>query len=169
MGEADMSALMKLVGIGVLAIGVGVLVMGGYFIQQGFAAESEIKDRLADEAVTITIDDVEYAVDSGELATAQALVIKSHTLDKYGPWQTLERGSDERATLLDGLTLRNSLYLARMGLDVSELVIGLGAIFLTLGTGLALAGAVIVQVERAMTEKKPVADIRDVVPHAAPA
>ncbi len=98
----------------------------------------------------------------------QADVIKGHTLDKYGPWQSMERGDPNRASMLDGLTLRNSLYLARMGLDVSELVIALGAVFLTVGTGLAIAGAVIVQVERAMAQKQPVADIREVVPHATP-
>lgn len=156
MGEADMSALMKMVGIGVLAIGVGVLVIGGYFIQQGFAAESEIKDRLADEAVTVTIDDVEYPVDSGERATAQALVIKSHTLDKYGPWQTLERGSDERATLLDGLTLRNSLNMARMGLDMSLMVKATGLVFAVIGLGLATTGAVVYALAARMEEKERV-------------
>lgn len=140
--EGDMTALRKLIGIGVLAIGVGVLVIGTFFIQQGFSAESEIKARMAEEAVTITIDDVTYAVDSAERATAQALVIKSHTLDKYGPWQTLERGSDERASLLDGLTLRNSLNMARMGLDLSLMVKAIGGVFVIVGLGLATTGAV---------------------------
>lgn len=156
MGETDMTALRKLIGIGVLAIGIGVLVVGGYFIQQGFAAESEIKDRLADEAVTITIDDVEYAVDSGELATAQALVIKSHTLDRYGPWQTLERGSDERASVLDGLTLRNSLNMARMGFDLSLMVKATGLVFVIIGFGLATTGAVVYTLAARLEQKERV-------------
>ncbi|MDP6821862.1 MAG: hypothetical protein QF554_01030 [Dehalococcoidia bacterium] len=138
-----MTALRKLTGIALLALGAGVVIIGAYFIQQGFAAESEIKDRMADEAVTVKIDDVEYPVDNGERATAQALIIKSHTLEKYGPWQTLERGSDERASLLDGLTLRNSLNMARMGLDLSLMVKAIGGVFMVVGLGFATTGAVV--------------------------
>ena len=164
-----MTGLKRYIGLAVMAIGVVTIVLGGFFVQQGMAAKDEIKASLAEEQVTTTIDEVKVPVADQATLMIQADVIKGHTLAKYGPWQSMERDDPNRATMLDGLTLRNSLYLARMGLDVSELVIGLGAIFLTLGTGLAIAGAVIVQIERAMTEKKPVADIRDLVPHARPA
>jgi hypothetical protein len=82
-----MTALRKLTGIALLALGAGALIVGTFFIQQGFAAESEIKDRMAEEAVTI--DDVAYPVDTAELATAQAAITKPHTLERYGLWQTL--------------------------------------------------------------------------------
>jgi hypothetical protein len=117
--------------------------VGAFFIQQGFSAESEIKDRMAAEAVTITINDVTCPVDSGDRATAQALVIRSHTLERYGPWQTLERDNDERASVLDGLTLRNSLNMARMGLDLSLMVKAIGGVFMVLGMGFATTGAVV--------------------------
>ena len=162
--ESEMTALRKLIGIGVLAIGVVVLVVGAYFIQQGFAAESEIKARLAEEAVTITIDDVTYPVDSAELATAQALVIKSHTLDKYGPWQTLERGSEERASLLDGLTLRNSLNMARMGLDLSLMVKAIGGVFVVIGLGLATTGAVLYIFTARTEEEEEKVEVRKLTP-----
>lgn len=138
-----MTALRKLTGIALLALGAGVLIVGAFFIQQGFSAESEIKDRMAAEAVTITINDVTYPVDSADRATAQALVIRSHTLERYGPWQTLERDSDERASVLDGLTLRNSLNMARMGLDLSLMVKAIGGVFMVLGLGFATTGAVV--------------------------
>ena len=164
-----MTGLKRYIGFAVLAIGVITIILGGYFVSQGIAARDEIKASLAEEQVTTTIDEVKVPVADQATLMIQADVIKGHTLGKYGPWQSMERDDPNRATMLDGLTLRNSLYLARMGLDVSELVIGLGAIFLTLGTGLAIAGAVIVQIERAMMEKKPVEDIREGVPHPTPA
>ncbi len=164
-----MTGLKRYIGLAVLAIGVITIVLGGFFVQQGLAARDEIKASLAEEQVTTTIDEVTVPVTDQATAMNQANVIKSHTLERYGPWQSMERDDPNRATMLDGLTLRNSLYLARMGLDISDLVIGLGAIFLTVGTGLAIAGAVIVQVERAMTEKQPVVDIRKAVPKATPA
>ncbi|MCH8818346.1 MAG: hypothetical protein IIC92_11535, partial [Chloroflexi bacterium] len=158
-----MTALRKLTGIALLALGAGVLVTGAFFVQQGFSAESEIKARMAEEAVTITIDDVKYAVDSAELATAQALVIKSHTLDKYGPWQTLERGSDERASLLDGLTLRNSLNMARMGLDLSLMVKVIGGLFVIVGLGFVTTGAMVLALT-ARVEGKELRETRKLVP-----
>ena len=158
-----MTALRKLTGIALLALGAGVVIIGAFFIQQGFSAESEIKDRMAAEAVTITIDDVKYPVDNGERATAQALVIRSHTLEKYGTWQTLERGSDERASLLDGLTLRNSLNMARMGLDLSLMVKAIGGVFMVVGLGFATTGAVVYTLA-ARHEAKERVQAREAVP-----
>ncbi|MCH7907472.1 MAG: hypothetical protein IIB26_08575 [Chloroflexi bacterium] len=158
-----MTTLRKLTGIALLALGAGVLVAGAFFVQQGFSAESEIKARMAEEAVTITIDDVKYAVDSAELATAQALVIKSHTLDKYGPWQTLERGSDERASLLDGLILRNSLNMARMGLDLSLMVKVIGGLFVIVGLGFVTTGAMVLALT-ARADGKERSEARKLVP-----
>lgn len=158
-----MTALRKLTGIALLALGAGVLIIGAYFIQQGFAAESEIKDRMAAEAVTITIDDVKYPVDNGDRATAQALVIRSHTLERYGPWQELERGSDERASLLDGLTLRNSLNMARMGLDLSLMVKVIGGVFMVVGLGFATTGAVVFTLAARQAAKEQV-EARETAP-----
>ncbi len=163
-----MTGLKRYIGFAVLAIGVITMILGGYFVSQGISARDEIKASLAEEQVTTTIDEVTVPVTDQATLMNQANVIKGHTLERYGPWQSMERDDPNRATMLDGLTLRNSLYLARMGLDISDLVIGLGAIFLTVGTGLAIGGAVIVQVERAMTEKQPVEDIRKAIPRATP-
>lgn len=96
--------------------------LGGVFLYKGHATRSEILAALADEQVTATIDGVEVPVNSQATAQNQADVIRSHTLERYGPWQTipgkLEDGSANpvRQTFLNGLTLRNSLYMARMGL-----------------------------------------------------
>ncbi len=158
-----MTALRKLTGIALLALGAGVLIVGTFFVQQGFAAESEIQARMAEEAVTITIDDVTYPVNNAERATAQAAIIKSHTLEKYGPWQTLERGSDERASLLDGLTLRNSLNMARMGLDLSLMMKAIGGVFMVVGLGFASTGAVVYTLAARQQAKERV-EVKELAP-----
>jgi hypothetical protein len=156
-----MTALRKLIGIALLALGAGALIVGTFFVQQGFAAESEIKDRMAEEAVTI--DDVAYPVDTAELATAQAAITKPHTLERYGLWQTLERGSDERASVLGGLTLRNSLNKARMGLDLSLMVKAIGGVFMVVGLGFVSTGAMVYTLAARQQAKERV-EAREAVP-----
>ncbi len=147
-------------GVAVLIIGVAVIAMGGFFVSQGMAARDEIKASMVEEQVTTKINDVEVPVNTQETAMNQANLIKSHTLERFGPWSSMERDDPNRATMLDGLTLRNSLYLGRMGLDVADLVMGLGAIFMLIGTGMALGGVVLAHVEQAVTEPAKVKDLR---------
>ena len=156
-----MTALRKLTGIALLALGAGALIVGTFFVQQGFAAESEIKDRMAEEAVTI--DDVAYPVDTAELATAQAAITKPHTLERYGLWQTLERGSEERASVLGGLTLRNSLNMARMGHDLSLMVKAIGGVFMVVGLGFVSTGAMVYTLAARQQAKERV-EAREAVP-----
>ena len=75
---------------------------------------------------------------------AMAEVITGHTLGTYGPWQGMERDDPHRASMLDGLTLRNSLTLGRMALDVGDLVTGLGAVSALMGVAFIATGAVVV-------------------------
>jgi hypothetical protein len=150
-----------LTGIALLALGAGALIVGTFFVQQGFAAESEIKDRMAEEAVTI--DDVAYPVDTAELATAQAAITKPHTLERYGLWQTLERGSEERASVLGGLTLRNSLNMARMGHDLSLMVKAIGGVFMVVGLGFVSTGAMVYTLAARQQAKERV-EAREAVP-----
>ncbi len=131
-------------GIAISLLGLAVIALGVFFVTEGFAAKSEVQDALAEEQVTVTIDEVKVPVTDQETAMAMADVIKGHTLGRYGPWQSMERDDPNRATMLDGLALRNSLTLARMALDVSDLVTGLGAALAVIGAGFTATGAVIV-------------------------
>ena len=131
-------------GIAISLLGLAVIALGVFFVTEGFAAKSEVQAALAEEQVTVTIDEVKVPVTDQETAMAMADVIKGHTLGRYGPWQGMERYDPNRATMLDGLALRNSLTLARMALDVSDLVTGLGAALAVIGVGFTATGAVIV-------------------------
>jgi hypothetical protein len=148
----------RYIGAAVLLIGMMVTAFGGLFVAQGWNARNEVKAALADEQVYATIDEQRVLVDDQAELTYQANVIKGHTLGTYGAWQdiprTLADGSEnpDRQSFLNGLTLRTSLYLGRVSLEMSNLVIALGAIFLVIGTALATAGVVLVGIARFVTQ-----------------
>ena len=130
-------------GIGVAGIGLLIVALGVFFVVQGWSAKNEVRAAMQDEAVTTAIDGVDVPVLDQRTATNQANLIKSHTLGTSGPYVNLDRNDPVRDTYLKGLTLRNSLHLARMGLDLSELVMGLGALFVAVGGAIATLGAVL--------------------------
>ena len=146
-------------GVVISVLGLVVNAPGVYFVTEGSVAMSEVQAALAEEQLTVTIDEVKVPVADQETATAMADVIKGHTLGRYGPWQGMERDDPNRATMLGGLALRNSLTLARMALDVSDQVTGLGAVLALIGAGFTATGAVIVGFAgKAAREEATVAD-----------
>lgn len=155
-----MKALRKMIGAVVLLIGVGVLAVGVYFVQQGYAAEAEIRDRMAAEAVATEIEGVEQAVVDAATATNQALLIRSHTLGKFGSYASMERTDPNRDVYLKGLTLRNALNMARMGFELSLMVKAIGAIFAVTGLGLAITGAVVYAMAARVNEQEERAAVR---------
>lgn len=150
-------------GIGVAGIGLLIVVLGVFFVVQGWSAKNEVRAAMQDEAVATTIEGVNLPVLDQRTASNQANLIKSHTLGSFGTYTSLEREDPQRDTYIKGLTLRNSLHLARLGLDLSELVMGLGALFVTVGGAIATLGAVLAahlfrvtepEVETASTSRK---------------
>ena len=132
------------VGIGIVLAGTLVVAFGMFFAIQGWSARNEVRSAMLEEAVTTEIDGVELPVLDQRTATNQAALIKSHTTDTFGPYTSLDRADPQRDTYLRGLTLRNSLYLARLSLDLSDLVMGLGALFVAIGVSLTAIGALTV-------------------------
>ena len=131
------------VGAAIAVLGLAVITIGIFFVTQGVTARAEVQEAMAAEQVTVTIDEVAVPVVDQETAMAMAEVITGHTLGRYGPWQGMERTDPNRATMLDGLTLRNSLMLGRMALDVSDMVMGLGAVLGLIGVGFTAIGAAV--------------------------
>ena len=140
----DRTRITRYVGAAIAAMGIGVIALGVFFVTEGFAAKEEVQSAMAAEQVTVTIDEVKVPVTDQETAMAMAEVITGHTLGTYGPWQGMERDDPHRASMLDGLTLRNSLMLGRMALDVSELVTGLGAVIAVMGVAFTATGGIVI-------------------------
>ena len=117
------------------AVGLLLVALGIFFIVQAQSARSTIQAALADEGVVTSSDASIPGVPVTDATTAQAQsdVIKMHSIDRYGTYTSMERGDPNRATYLDGLTLRNSLGLAVLGFGVSDLALGSGVVILVLG------------------------------------
>lgn len=126
----------------VLFLGVASLAIGVVFVEQGVAAKRMIVEGLDAEKVTLGIDENAAShgdvVDTAEEAQVAQNTLEEHLRDRYGTYGDTERGSPERATYLDGTTLRNSLNLAVMGFGVST-VVTITGIFMII-TGIALGG-----------------------------
>ena len=118
-----------------VVLGVVFLAAGGYMISQGVSAKNQVKSELIAEQITTSKDAPipGVLVNSADTASAQEEAIKEHTLGKWGPYSKLAQTDPNRATYLNGVTLRTALNLAVMGFKISDLVIGVGAFIVALG------------------------------------
>ena len=131
--EAWSSLAYSLVGIVLIVSSAGLLLLG-------MLTRFEVIDGMRQEEVTIEIDGVEVLVTTAKSATFQTDVIKADTLQTFGSYPTLEWEDPYRKVYLEGLTLRNSLTIGRMGLQISGLIMGLGVLFFLSGLPLTVAG-----------------------------
>ncbi|MEE8440282.1 MAG: hypothetical protein V3S41_01070 [Spirochaetia bacterium] len=127
------SSLFLICGLVLLVGGIGLVVVG-------VVTRAEVIRGMTEEEVTTEIDGEQVLVVTADAAMSMANLIKSHTLGNFGSYTSMERDDPNRATYLSGLTLRNSLIIGRMGLQIGLLLMGLGALFLVTGLPLTLAG-----------------------------
>ena len=124
----------------VMIIGILLLVAGIVLFVVGLGARSEVVRGMQDEEVTTEIDGERVPVNTAAAAMNQYDLIKEHTLGSFGSYSSLDREDPRRDTYLRGLTLRNSLVIGRMGLQISMLIVGLGVLFFLTGGALTVAG-----------------------------
>ena len=92
------------------------------FIFTGVDAKNMITDKLVAQDIYLGKDAVKLGgmpgtlVDDASTAEIEAKIIALHTDGEYGMYSTLERGDPNRATIIKGLTLRDSLNMAGYGL-----------------------------------------------------
>ena len=123
-----------------VALGLGMMALGGIFIAMGIDAKGDVREALVKEQV-ITSKDAPIAgvlVEDAKTAKAQQDAIESHTFGKWGPYSSLDREDPRRDTYVTGLTIRNSLNLAVVGFGVADLATAMGAVTMVLG--LIIAG-----------------------------
>jgi hypothetical protein len=151
-----MQTVSKIAVVVAMVLGIGMVVIGGFFITMGFNARADIREALVKENV-ITSKDAEVPgapVHDARTARMQQDVIEQHTFGRWGPYSGMERTDPNRQTYLNGLTLRNSLNLAILGFGVADLAIGTGAISIVLGliiTGLAVPVHLLVMRQQQLT------------------
>jgi hypothetical protein len=118
---------------------------GAIMIFQGLDARSQVRESLLAERIT-TPDDATIPgvpVDSAATAMAQAEIIQEHTLaaTEGRTWADMDRDDPQRPFYLSAVSLRTSLMSAYMAFKLSDLVMGLGALFLVVGLGGGAASA----------------------------
>lgn len=150
-----------------LALGIVFIGAGIYMFSEGRAAKNDVRTELTDEKITTSADATipGVPVDNADTAQSQAAAIKTHSLTTSGglTYSEMKRDDPNRATYLNGVTLRTALSLAAMGFKVSDLVMGLGAFMavvgvvhiLVLAPALYWIGAAQPELEWAIKEKLP--------------
>lgn len=129
----------------VLLAGVAFLIVGSYSIKTGVDARNDAVNELKSENITLSQDDEnapEIQVVDAETAKQQAEQIKKHTLERTGgkTYAELDREDPAREQWVTATALRTGLFSAAMALEVTRLVIGLGAFIIVLGVGLLVVG-----------------------------
>ncbi len=138
---------LRLLGVAVMLAGLVGLVIGIVFIVQSVSVKALVTEGLAAEGQTSQLPEEGEkgyfegnVVDTAKEATAVAdyLLGHMHGDDGNDRYNTLERGSDERASYLDGFSLVTGLNLAVMGFGVAQIALAAGIVMIT--SGLALGG-----------------------------
>ncbi len=142
-----MGRISRYLAIIVLLLGAASLAMGITFIFQGASVRAMIAEGLRAEKVTLGIEEGSgnpgNVIDTAQEAQVEQDTLEEHLRDSYGTYGDTKRGSDERATYLDGTILRNSLNLAVMGFGVTTIVTVSGIFMLIVGIALGGTGLVL--------------------------
>lgn len=133
----------KLWGTAIMLLGMVSLVIGGVFIAEAVVKDRELYTALKEEKVNYNAEGANLGlIDTPDKAVQMAAVLKGHRFEQ-GIYTELPRNDPKRATILDAMTLENSLHIAHLGHGVVQVVTaaGVGLIIIGLalgGTGLAM-------------------------------
>ncbi len=143
---------LRLLAVAVMLAGLVSLVIGIIFVTQSISVKTLVTEGLATEGQTSQLpeegEDGYFegnVVDTATEATAVANYLLSHMHGDDGNdrYNTLERGSDERASYLDGFSLVTGLNLAVTAFGVAQIALASGVVMITSGLGLGGTGLAI--------------------------
>jgi hypothetical protein len=143
-----MSRWKKLVIVGVLLLGLVVLAAGASFLGLGISKHQFIKSAMANEKITLGIDDSRLAkgeiVDTMNEAQIAGDIVRSHRHDiapTYGDLLGGERydpTNTQQLTYAQAMNLENYLYLAVNSFGVCYLTMGVGAALMVIGIAIMI-------------------------------
>ena len=143
---------------GTVALGVAFFVAGGLLVWLAFHQQGHIVEDMRNENITtqdprilLTYEGARapegvevplVTIDTAELADAQARVIRVHTLAITGgkTYSEMDREDPARATYISSLTLQTTLHQAHLGMEITNLVMGIGAAFAGFGAYVLVLG-----------------------------
>jgi hypothetical protein len=150
---------LRLLAVAVILGGLVSLVIGIVFIVQSVSVKAEITEGLAAEGQTSQLPEEGEegyfegnVVDTAGEAEAVVEYLLGHLhdigeTDGTTTYANLERGSEERATYLDGFSLVTGLNLAVMGFGVAQIALAAGVVMITTGLSLGAAGFVVYRLD----------------------
>lgn len=133
--------LSKKVVVFVLLIGLVSLVLGGFFVYQGFAKANYLTEAMVSQNITYgsaggTITGI---IDTPQEAQAMADILQEHS-KALGNYVQLKRDDPNRQTILNGMTMINSMELAVMGYGLTDVVKASGAFMILIGATFGVLG-----------------------------
>jgi hypothetical protein len=136
----------------VLVMGVVSIGMGGIFIFQGIDKGNLIISSMCAENIEYGGADGEIVgiIDTPHEAQVMAGILREHRVERYGNYAQLERDDPNRQTILNAMTMENSLNLAQLGYGLSQVVLATGIFMLIVGITLGV-GAVSILSHRKQT------------------
>jgi hypothetical protein len=98
--------------------------LSGVFIFQGISKSNMIVEAMRLEKVSYGSADgsIDGLIDTPTEAATMAGILKEHRMDNYGYYSELARDDPNRQTILNAMTMENSLNLAQMGYGLAQVV-----------------------------------------------
>jgi hypothetical protein len=126
-----------------LILGVVSIVMGGFFIFQGFSKAAMLTNAMKEEKITYAAADgsINGIIDTPTEAASMAAVLKEHR-QATGIYTELGRDDPARQTILNAMVMENSLNLAQMGFGLTQVVEATGAFMILVGITLGTSGTI---------------------------
>ena len=137
----------RLIVLAVLGLGLVSVAAGAVFIGLGADKYMFLKDAMQEEQITLGINDSQLAkgevVDTMDESQIAGDIVRSHRHDiapTYGDLLGGERydpTDPQQLSYAQAMNIENYLYLATASFGISYLAMGLGAVLIALGFGLA--------------------------------
>ena len=126
-------------------LGTLVVVAGLLLALSGAGTWAMVQTSLAGESITVAEDAARFGgepVDGPLTAYYQADIIEHHALKASGgkTYAELDREDPARATVMNGSFLRASLFTSVVSFGIAAMAMGLGLVFVLIGTTLRLLG-----------------------------
>jgi hypothetical protein len=123
----------------VLVVGLIAIAMGGLFVGLGFQKAAMITNAMVDQNIKYSgaggsIVDI---IDTPQEAQVMADVLAEHQ-KSYGSYSDLAKDDPNRQTILNAMTMQDSLNLAVMGFGLTDVVKATGGFMILTGLTFAL-------------------------------
>ena len=125
----------KRVAILVLVVGLIALAVGGVFITLGFQKANLITTSMAAQNVSYAGagGDILGIIDTPQEAQVMATILEQHRSERYGSYTSLGKDDPNRQTILNAMTMENSLNMAVLGYGLTDVVKASGAFMVLVG------------------------------------